>query len=404
MTLYAPEPSRSRYDVVIVGGGIMGAAAAWFLAASEDFDGTVLVVERDPTYERASTTLTNSCIRQQFSTEVNIRISQFAAAYIRSFREELGGDPEIPEIRLEEFGYLYLAGDREAANVLRHNHAIQVGCGVGTRLVSPKVLAEVWPFISPDGIELASHNPRDEGWFDGQAMFDWWRRKARARGVEFVADRVTALARMGRDVMAVQLASGAAVAPGWVVNAAGPRAAEVARMVRLPLPVEPRRRYSFLFEAEPLGGTLPLVIDPAGVHVRSDGGEGRRFLAGCPPAEDRAAAYDDFSMEDDVFEERVWPVLARRIPAFERLRLVNSWVGHYAYNTLDRNAVVGPDPEIRNFLWMNGFSGHGLQQAPAMGRGIAEIVAHGAYRALDLRPLGYARVMTHAPLTESAVI
>ncbi|MEM7424180.1 MAG: FAD-binding oxidoreductase, partial [Pseudomonadota bacterium] len=164
-----------------------------------------------------------------------------------------------------------------------------------------------------------------------------------------------------------------------------------------------RRRYTFIFDAaEPLDQYLPLTIDPSGVHMRSDG---RYYLCGCPPiGDDPAVAFDDFSYEDDVWEEKLWPALANRVPAFERIKVVNSWVGHYAYNTLDQNAIIGPAPEIPNFLFCNGFSGHGLQQSPAMGRAISELIVDGRYKTLDMTALGYERVIDETPLLERAVI
>ena len=396
------EPARQSYDVVIIGGAVMGSSVAWFLATNPDFDGHILVVERDPSYATASTTHTNSCIRQQFSTEINLRISQFGVSFLKRFREELGGDPEVPDIHLAPFGYMYLAGDAATADVLRRNQALQARCGVATRLMTPGEIAAEYPFYNLDGILLGSHNPRDEGYFDGTTMFHWWRRKAHALGVEYLTDEVIGIDTAGSRITGLRLGSGRAVSTGTVVNASGPRAALIAGMAGLRLPVEPRKRFTFVFSAErPLEGVLPLTIDPSGVHVRSDGAN---YLCGCPPDDDIAVAPGDFKMDHAIWEAKVWPALAHRIPAFEAIRQVNSWAGHYAYNTLDQNAVIGRHPDLDGFIFVNGFSGHGLQQAPAMGRGVSELIIYGRYQGLDLSPLGYERILTSSPLCEDAII
>ena len=160
---------------------------------------------------------------------------------------------------------------------------------------------------------------------------------------------------------------------------------------------------TFIFSAErPLDRELPLTIDPSGVHMRQDGRD--TYLAGCAPNIDPAVDYDDFAMDHDIWQEKVWPILANRIPQFEAIKLTNFWVGHYAYNTLDHNAIIGAHTEISNFLFANGFSGHGLQQSPAMGRGMAEFITYGAYRTLDLTPFGYERIEKGEPYVENAVI
>lgn len=394
-------PQHASYDVVIIGGAIIGSSAAWWLARDPDFGGRVLVVERDPTYEWASTTHTNSCIRQQFGTAINIRISQFGVRFIRDFANFMQ-DADAPAITLQSFGYMYLAGTEAHAEVLRANQRLQASLGAATRIMTPDEIAAAWPFYALDDIVLGSHNPVDEGYFDGGTMFDWLRRRARALGVEYLRGEVTGIARAQGRVTGVTLATGQTVSAGTVINASGPRAALTARMAGLDIPVEPRRRYTFVFDAaEPLGQTLPLTIDPSGVHVRSDG---RYYMAGCPPDDDFAVDPADFVPDHAIWEDKVWPALAARIPAFERIKLINSWVGHYAYNTLDQNAVVGAHPDLPNFLFANGFSGHGLQQAPAIGRGLAELVVHGQYRSLDLAPLGYDRIIANRPLREGAII
>lgn len=395
-------PSRTGYDVVIIGGAMMGASVAWFLADHPGFDGTVLVVERDPSFEHCSTAHTNSCLRQQFTQSINVQVSQFGVEYVRNFRQYMGGDAGVPDLSFHPFGYMYLASTTAGAQTLRDAQAMQAGLGAKTRLLSPDQIAAEFPFYDLDGIVLGSHNAADEGYFDGATMFDWWRRKARAAGVEFVQGEVTGLTHTGGRITAVQLQNGSEISCGQVVNAAGPRAAGVAEMAGLTLPVEPRKRYTFVFEAaRPLAQDLPLTVDPSGMHVRTDGAY---YMAGCAPRADGPVAADDFIADHDLWEEVVWPAIAARIPQFDALRLRQFWVGHYAYNTLDQNAIIGPHPEMGNFLMINGFSGHGFQQAPAMGRGLAEWITLGRFDALDLLPFAYDRIPAGQPLLEQAVI
>ncbi|MBD3626320.1 MAG: FAD-binding oxidoreductase [Rhodobacteraceae bacterium] len=396
-------PRRESYDVVIIGGAAMGAATAWFLTEEPGFDGRILVVERDTRFTHASTSHTNSCMRQQFSTPVNIRISQFARAYIRDFRARMGGGPEVPEIDFDPLGYLYLAATEAGAEALRANRTVQQPEGAAARCLTPDALRRRLPFMTTDDLVLASLGGPDEGYFDGATMIAWWRRMARARGVETIEAEAIGLERTGGRASGVRLSDGRTISAGWVVNAAGPRAARVAAWAGFDLPVEPRKRTTWVFRpAEPLGAKLPLTIDPSGVHVRQDGAA---FMAGSGPAGvDGAVDADDFAEDPALWQDHVWPILAARIPAFERLRVTASWVGHYAWNRLDRNAVIGPVPGCGNVVLVNGFSGHGLQQAPAMGRGVAELIVHGRFRSLDLSDLGPGRVLTGTPFGERNVI
>ena len=394
-------PHHTHYDVVIIGGAMVGSSTAWWTARNPDFTGRILVVERDPTYQFAATTHTNSCIRQQFGSEINIRISQFGVTFLQDFAGFMA-DAEAPNIHLHDFGYLYLADTQGFADVLIDNQLTQSRLGAGTRILTPDQIAAEYPFYNLDGIILGSHNPLNEGYFDGGTMFDWFRKKARALGAEYVKNEVTGISRSSDKVTGVTLASGETIGADIIVNASGTRGAQTARMAGLDIPIEPRRRYTFIFDAaEPLARDLPLTIDPSGVHMRTDG---RYYMAGCPPDDDPAVDFDDFRMDHAIWEDKVWPAIATRVPAFERVKLINSWVGHYDYNTLDQNAIVGPHPEVGNFLFANGFSGHGLQQSPAMGRGLSELICYGQYRTLDMSDLGYGRVARNEPLLERAII
>lgn len=395
---------HKSYDVVIVGGAIYGSSVAWWLTQMKGFDGRILVVERDPTYEFASTSHTNSCIRQQFSNRLNIQISRFGAEFIKGFRGFMGGDPEVPNLVLQSYGYMYLADTPEFAETLRESQAIQAAEGAHTRHMTRDQIAAEYPFYQLDDVLAANHNLVDEGYFDGGTMFDWFKRMARRNGVEYIHDEVTAMSlnAAGTGVASVTLKSGDTIACGTVVNASGPRAAATAQMAGIDLPVRPRKRYTFIFDAaNPLDRDLPLTIDPSGVHMRS---EGKYYLAGCPPDEDPDVAPDDFGFDHSLWQEKVWPIVATRVPAFEQVKVINEWVGHYAYNTFDQNAVVGRHTKVANFVFVNGFSGHGLQQSPALGRGVAEQIAYGEYRTLDLAPFGFNRIENQYKFMENAVI
>ena len=394
--------THSTYDVVIIGGAIYGSSVAWWLTQMSGFDGRVLVVERDMSYENAATSHTNSCIRQQFSNPTNIAVSQFGAEFINNFRVFMGDDPEVPDLPLQSYGYMYLADTPEFAATLKQSQEVQQRLGAATRHMTPKEIADEYPFYMLDDILAANHNTVNEGYFDGGTMFDWFKRMARKNGVEYVADEVVAMTRTGNKIGSVTLKSSGVVGCGVVVNATGTRGALTAQMAGLDIPIEARRRYTYIFDAaHPLDRDLPLTIDPSGVHIRTDG---RYYLAGGPPDEDPAVDVDDFNADHGLWENKFWPIIATRIPQFEQIKLINMWVGHYDFNTLDQNAIIGPHPEVDNFMFINGFSGHGLQQSPAFGRGLAERIVHGEYRSLDLNPFYVDRVLRGEKFLEKAVI
>jgi len=377
-------------EIVIVGGGAMGSSIAWHLAGDTNFDGRVTVIERDPAYTRASSALSASSIRQQFSTPLNILLSRYGIGFLRRARELLDVD-----LGLKEPGYLFLASPAGEA-VLRANNAIQKGEGCAVELLEPKGLAQKFPAISTDGVALASHGTANEGWFDGPALMQAFRRKARERGVEYIEDEVVGLAPHE-----VTLRSGRVLSARTIVIAAGPWSGEVAAMAGIALPVEPRRRSVFVFDCRETLPLLPLTIDPSGVWFRP---EGRFWLAGTTPAPGNDPPGAPLEIQHQEWDDMVWPALAHRVPAFEAAKVVNSWAGYYEYNTFDQNGIVGRHPEIDSIVFATGFSGHGIQQSPAVGRAVAELIVHGSYRTLDLSPFGYERISAGRPVREINVV
>ena len=390
-----------RADVVIVGGAIIGSSVATFLAGRPDFDGRIVVVERDTTFRTSSTTLSAASIRLQFSTPLNVQISQFGVEFLKSLDRYLAVDGEVPEIDLVENGYLFLATEA-GLPTLEHNHAVQRELGVAVELLTPAELKARFDWMRTDDVAAASLGLAGEGWFDAYALLQGVRRKARSLGVEERVGEVVEVLADGDRVAGVRLADGSTIEADWVVNAAGPRAAEVATMVGIDLPVRPRKRIVYHLEAPVSLGAAPLTIDMNGVYFRP---EGPAYVSGWSPR-DGEADPDTLDLVADraPFESLIWPTLAHRVPAFDQLRLLDAWAGHYEVNTLDHNAIVGPHPRLRNFVLANGFSGHGLQQAPAVGRGLAEWIATGHYETLDLSPLGYERIERNEPIRELAVI
>ena len=388
-------------EVVIIGGGVVGCAIASFLLADTAFGGRVTVIERDPAYRQASSALSASSIRQQFTTPLNIALSRDSVAFLRDAGEHLAVAGDRPDIGLVEGGYLYLASP-EGAATLERNHALQRAHGVDVALLDREALAARFPWLAVDGLACGALGLSGEGWFDGYALLQGFARKARAQGARFVHAEAVAMDAGGGRVHGVRLADGTRVRGDVFVNACGPWAARVAAWLDIDLPVRARRRSVFAFACPtPIAG-CPLVIDPSGLWFRPEGRG--RFICGASPVPE--ADDDDLPLDVDhaLFDATLWPVLATRVPAFEALRVTGAWSGYYEYNTFDQNGIVGPHPAWPNLLFANGFSGHGLQHAPAVGRAVAELVVHRAYRTLDLSPLAFERIAANAPLIEANVI
>lgn len=390
-----------RFDVVIAGGAVMGSSTAYHLATDPNFKGRVLVVEKDMTYAKAATSLSLSSIRQQFSSAVNIRVGLAGVEFLKHARETLEVDGEGPDLPLTENGYLYLASEA-GASILRQNHVVQQAEGANIALLSPEEISARFPYLSTEGVALGALGLSGEGWFDSYGLLQAFRRKARSLGVVYREDVVVAVAKEGSCVTGVTLASGEHIACGAFLNSAGASGAlAISRGLGVEIPVRSRKRCVFVFEAKDRWPDCPLVIDTSGVYFRP---EGRHYVVGVSPPEADDPDCDDFEVIWPQFEEILWPAIAHRCPAFENLRLVRAWAGHYDLNLFDHNAIVGRLPGFDNAYVASGFSGHGVQQSPAVGRGLAELIAHGRYKALDLSDFAFERIAAGKPLLERNVI
>jgi len=387
----------TQADIVIVGGGIMGAALAYWLTHLEPA-ASVVVIERDPTYASASSALSAASIRQQFTTPVNIRISQASIAILRKVGELLEVEGSKPDIGLTESGYLYLAG-ASGAETLRRAHSIQTQHGAEVALLDVPQLAEAFPWLETADLALGAFGLSGEGWFDGYLLLRAFMTKARSQGVRLLRGEVKGLEVAKRRITAAVLADGSRVACGHLVNAAGPWARVVARYAGVDLPVFARRRTVFVVACKMPLRPFPLLIDTSGFWIRP---EGTSFIAGLAPDNDSEEVSLDPELQD--FEARLWPALAGRIPAFEAARLERAWAGYYEMNVFDHNGIVGLHPEIANLGFMNGFSGHGMQQGPVVGRAMAELILRGRFSTVDLSALAYERLVEGRPLREMNVI
>lgn len=391
--------------VVIVGGGVMGAATACFLA--RDHGVAVTVLERDPTHSRASSALSASSIRQQFSTAVNIALSQWSLRFLRRVGDELAVDGELPSIGLVEPGYLCLA-TAAGADRLRASHAVQHAAGVEVELLEPAALRARFGWLHADDVALGvlgcSGDSSGEGWFDGPALMHAFRRKAIACGARFVTAEATGFETAGDVVTAVRTAGGGRHAADAVVVCAGAWAAPLAARLGVDLPVRPRKRDVFVFDARVVLPACPLVVDPSGCWFRP---EGRGFICGAPPRLPWPGDPDEpplDAIDHGLFDDVIWPALARRVPAFEALRVRSAWAGYYEMNLFDHNGLAGALPGWANAYTACGFSGHGMQQAPAVGCALAAQVAGGSCEAPDLGALSPARLVRGEPLVEMNVI
>lgn len=430
-----PDLPPERVDIVVVGGGVVGWSIAYWLKQKEMIRGgvRVLVVEKDPTYSQASTVLSAGGIRQQFSLPENIHLSLASADFMRNINEHLGVLNEDPvDLQFNQSGYLFLASE-EVAHIMEENYRTQRYAGAKVSLLSPTQLKEKFPWINTDGVVLASYGLENEGWFDPWTLLNAFRRKAISMGVTQCCGEVTDFkyttnalrTASGERVdlrriksVKVQMPNSLEYQPvecAIVVNAAGAFSGKLAEMLGIgsgpkdsiagiPVPVEPRKRYVYVVNCpDGPGLDTPFLIDYSGVYFRREG-LGGNYITGVSPEEAEEPDTSNLEVDHQFFEEKVWPGLARRVPAFEKLKVTSAWAGFYDYNTFDQNGIIGVHPLINNMYFATGFSGHGLQHSPAVGRAVAELILEGNFKTLDLSNFSFRRILTQEPMLERNIV
>jgi FAD-dependent oxidoreductase domain-containing protein 1 len=390
--------NRRAFDILIIGGGIMGSSIAYHLA-HDGFEGRVAVFEKDPTYEFSSTTLSAGGVREQFSTEVNIRISQYSIRFYEKFDVLMAVNGEKAHSEFRQRGYLFLGNEKNWPLIERH-YDFQKRMGAAVGLLSIEEALKIIPHLNPKGLVGASLGRRD-GYLNPYGALQGFIKKARSLGVQYIYDEVTGILTEGLKVSGVITRKGSRYDGAIVVNTAGPWAAEVGRMVGIELPIDPVRRMIFVFQpAEIFHYGLPLVVDVSGLYFRHE--TGKIIMTGKSILEEPPGY--NFKVDHSFFNQTMWPILADRIPIFDRLKLIKGWAGLYAINRLDSNALLGPYPELEGFYMAVGFSGHGFQQAPAVGKAMSELIRLGRYETINVSPLNYERVINGKWVIEEEVV
>ncbi len=385
--------------VVVIGGGIVGSSTAYHLALAGAAADTV-VVEPDPTYEFAATPRSVGGVRVQFSLPECIAMSLYGHEIFGGFEDLMSIDGERAAFSLKRRGYLYMGQGAETVGRFEDCAQIQSDNGAVVELLDADQIRAHWPSIRVHDVDIGCFSPGD-AIIDPYAAVIGLRNKARDLGVRYVRDRVVDLGVHGKRVTDVKLESGQSLAADWVVNAANCWAPEICAMVGMPVPVAPMRRQSFYFDCATSIEDLPLVRNVSvGDSFRP---EGAGYLTGI-------SKYDEprgFNWEVDyaLFEDELWPKLANRIEAFEAIKLQRAWSCHYDQNDLDANMILDCWPgRLENFFIACGFSGHGLQHAPAVGRALKELIIDGGYQSVDLSRFGYQRIVDNQPIEDIGIM
>ncbi|CAL1545413.1 unnamed protein product [Lymnaea stagnalis] len=412
-------------DILIVGGGVVGSAVAYWLKQRNPKGSNILVVERDPVYTRASSMLSCGGIRHQFSVPENVQLSMFTSEFLRNIKQHLSVIHESPpDVQFNHQGYLFLAPPR-GAEQLMENVQMQQELGAKIDLLSKRQLAEKFPWLNLDGIECGSLGLEGEGWFDPWLLVRALKQKNLSMGTKYVhgeligfelAPKHDPQERDTLDYGVVRVKSGQEfeVAFAFVINCAGPWAADVAEMAKIglgeddmsvPLPVEPRKRFVYVTHC-PDGPVLdcPFVIDPSGVYVRREGYGGHYLCGSSPATEAQEPDIANFDVDYDFYNDVVWPGLAKRVPAFNESKLKSAWAGYYDYNFFDQNLIIGPHPRMKNFIFANGLSGHGLQHSIAVGRALMELIQDGEYKTINLEKFHFDRFLTNTAIQEQGIV
>lgn len=458
------KAAEALADVTIIGGGPVGSSIALHLALANGKTPSkkIVVVERDNSYKSCSAMLSAGGIRQQFSVKENILMSMYGVQFLKNIGKICKVDhcDEVPDVQFHEHGYLYLGHDEKSRKILEANHAMQKECGADwMALLNAQELEKKFPWLNCDGISVGSYGTKNEGYFDPWSLVSAMKAKAISLGVEYIEGDVT-----GATVVNASSSSSSSpsnsdsalissidvkqknagtkkIKSGTFVNATGAWAGQLVDKFASqysnpskihPLPVKPRKRCIFTVHCSvpcsfPPSSTssssssgssspshtkpapspqTPLVIDPSGCYFRPEGGGGR-FIVGVSPPEDNDPDCNDNDLQHidySLFTDVIWPHLGVRVPAFEAIKQTGAWAGFYEYNTVDQNAIIGYHCDIKNLILCNGFSGHGLQQSPAAGRAVAELIMHNAFQTIDLRRFNFERIVEKKPILETGIV
>ena len=383
-----------KADVIIVGGGVIGSSIAYNLL-NDGFTGEIIIFEKDSTYEYASTPRSAGGIRQLFSTEINVLISRYSIEKYLNFAEEMAVFEEKPVIDFKQRGYLLL-GNKQNIKFLEKQHEMQVRLGVPSKLLDKNDLLKLIPELNVEDLEGGLFCQED-GYLDPYSVLQGYVKKTKHLGGRYIYEEVDEILHEAGEVTGVRLTNGDVYQAPIVINCAGAWAPELCEKMGYPIPVVPLKRMITVFQtAQSLENKLPLTIDPTGVYFRH---EGEAIITGY--AEDVEPGYD-FTWSSKLFYEELWHVLARRVKNFEQVKVVRGWAGLYSHNTIDQNALIGKHPQIKGYYLACGFSGHGMQQAPAVGKGLSELIRLGKYVTIDLSPLSIERLYTNQFVKEEA--
>jgi glycine/D-amino acid oxidase-like deaminating enzyme len=387
---------KDMYDIAIVGGGLMGSSAAYHLMASEQLK--VAVVEKDPTYERASTPLSIGNVRIQFNLKENIQISQYAFEFMADFEEKMAVDDVRPRINWHREGNLFLL-EKQGVPQAESDMALQKRLGCRIEWWNREKLEQRLPQCRLGDYVGGTFGP-DDGTMDPYAVLMAYKSKARSLGASYITDEVVKITADRGCVSGVELASGTTLGAKIVLNCAGPWAGEIARTAGVEIPVVPVKRQVFAVDPKVKQDSLPrLTVLPSGLYMARE--TGGLMLVSKTMDEDPVGF--DFSWDDKRFMEMIWPELAEFIPELDTLKLMRGWAGLYAVNTLDANAILGEWPELEGFYLANGFSGHGFQQAAAVGRHLSEMIA-GKEPSMDLSVFGPQRIIENRPIVTNVIV
>lgn len=375
---------RRTAEIVIVGGGIIGASIAFHLALKKAKG--VVLLEKGFLGE-GSTAKCAGGIRTQFSTEINILFSLESLKTWDRFQEITGIDPEFKRV-----GYLFLSSTVEEWELFQKGVALQRRFGIPVELLSPEEIRFRWPFIHTEDLQGGTFCPWD-GYAGPYEALTGFLRGARRGGVEILEQtEVLNILRRGERVTGVRTVKGD-ISAAVVVNAAGPYAGEVGKRAQAWVPVQPYRRQLFFTAPFPhLPDSIPLIIDyHRGWYGRREGSG--LLLSG--PKDDFPSFHQqvDFEAMAAAAEAAVY-----RLPVLEKASLVRGWAGLYEISP-DHHALLGEHPGLKGFFLANGFSGHGFQHSPAVGRVMAELIL-GEKTSLDITSLSLERFVEGSGISE----